>query len=393
MTVCAMQVVMTKRLSPAVIALLLAMGCGPAPGETLPRPPSAARSGVTSSVDALLRAMALDRKIGQLLLVQFTGPAFSADIAAMVRSHQVGGVIFYASNGNIHDADQLRGVIDQLKRASAIPLLIAIDQEGGYVDRLVKLNGRRPSAATIAETSDPATAEAVGAQDARDLSALGFNLNLAPVVDVARVSNPQLEDRTFGDDPKDVTRLAGAYLRGLQQGGSVFGALKHFPGLGGVRIDPHQDMPVATQTREQLEAVDWPPYRALIASRDAHAVMVTHEVVRALDPSLPATLSQRMISGVLRGEMNFDGVVITDSLSMEGITASYPQPQAAVMAIRAGADLVMGAARPREVAEIAASFRRAIAAGTIKEAQIDLAARRVLTMKAALGLLPPSAGK
>jgi beta-N-acetylhexosaminidase len=271
--------------------------------------------------------------------------------------------------------------------------LIAIDQEGGYVDRLVQLNGRRPSAATIAETNDPATAEAVGIQDSRDLSALGFNLNLAPVVDVGRAANPQLEGRTFGDDPQDVTRLAGAYLRGLQRSASVFGALKHFPGLGGVRIDPHQDVPVVTQTREQLEAVDWPPYRALIASRDAHAVMVTHEVVRSLDPSLPATLSQRLISGVLRAEMRFDGVVITDSLSMEGITASYPQPQAAVMAIRAGADLVMGAARPREVAETVASVKRAIAAGAIKETQIDAAVRRVLVMKAALGLLPSSAGK
>jgi len=384
---------MTKRLSPAVIAVLLVFGYEPASGQSAPRPPSAARSEAAGSVDAMLHGMVLDRKIGQLLLVQFTGPVYSGDVAAMVRSHQVGGVIFYASNGNIKDTAQLRSVIVQLQRASAIPLLIAIDQEGGYVDRLAKLSGRHPSAATIAETDDPATAEAVGAQDSRELSTLGFNLNLAPVVDVGRVANPQLEERTFGNDPQDVTRLAGAYLRGLQRGGSVFGALKHFPGLGGVRIDPHQDMPVAPQSREQLEAVDWPPYRALIASRDAHAVMVTHEVVRSLDPSLPATLSQRMISGVLRGEMNFDGVVITDSLSMEGITASYPQPQAAVMAIRAGADMVMGAARPREVAEIVASFRRAIAAGAIKEQQIDTAVRRVLIMKAALGLLPPPAGR
>jgi beta-N-acetylhexosaminidase len=384
---------MIRRLLPAATAILLLAGSTPASGQTTATPPSRAQSSAASSVDTLLRGMTLDRKIGQLLLVQFTGPVYSRDIAAMVGTHHVGGVIFYARNDNIRDADQLRGVMAQLQRASAVPLFTAIDQEGGYVDRLAQLNGRRPSAAAIAEANDPAIADAVGVRDSRDLSALGFNLNLAPVVDVGRVANPQLVDRTFGDDPQAVTRLAGAYLQGLQRSGRVFGVLKHFPGLGGVRIDPHRDLVIVTQTREQLESVDWPPYRKLIASRDAYAVMVTHEVVRALDPSLPATLSQRLITGVLRGEMHFDGVVITDSLSMEGITASYPQAQAAVMAIRAGADLMIGAAHPRAVAEIVASLKRAIAAGTIKESQIDAAARRALTMKGALGLLRSSSDK
>ena len=383
---------MMGRLLPAATAILLLAGLMQALGQTAASP-SKTQPSAAGSVETLLRGMTLDRKIGQLLLVQFTGAVYSRDIATMVVTHHVGGVIFYARNGNIRDADQLRGIVAQLQRASAVPLFTAIDQEGGYVDRLAQLNGRRPSAAAIAEADDPAIADAVGVQDSGDLSAFGFNLNLAPVVDIGRAANPQLVDRTFGDDPQAVTRLAGAYLRGLQRSGTVFGVLKHFPGLGGVRIDPHQDLAVVTQTREELESVDWPPYRKLIASRDAHAVMVTHEVVRALDPSLPATLSQRLITGVLRGEMHFGGVVITDSLSMEGITASYPQPQAAVMAIRAGADLMIGAAHPRQVAEIVASLKRAIAAGTVKETQIDAAARRVLTMKAALGLLRPSADK
>ncbi len=382
---------MKKRLLPVTIAILLLAGFVPAMGQTARPPLPKARANTASSVDVDLRRMTLEQKLGQLLLVQFTGSAYSNEIAAMVRTHQVAGVVFYARNGNIKSADQLRTVIAQMQHASAVPLFIAIDQEGGYVDRLAQLNGHRPSAAAIAETNDTATAEAAGMQDSRDLAALGFNLNLAPVVDVGVVANPQLVERTFGDDPQDVTRLAGAYLKGLQRSGKVFGALKHFPGLGGVRIDPHQDMPIVNQSRDQLESVDWQPYRALITTRDAHAVMVTHEVVRSVDSLLPATLSPRLISGVLRGDMRFEGVVITDSLSMEGIKSSYPQPQAAVMAVRAGADLLIGAANPREVADIVANLKRAIAAGTLKEAQIDSAVRRVLIMKAALGLLPRSA--
>jgi len=358
-------------------------------GQTLLAAP-APRQQVTPKehIDRIVRSMTLDRKLGQMMIVQFQGPAYSADIATMIGQYGVGAVVLYVINGNIQDKSQLKDLIAQMQKSSALPLLVAVDQEGGRVDRLAKLNGKRPSAAEIAAENDPDLATAAGARDAADLTSYGFNLNLAPVVDVTNAPNPQLRRRTWGNNPDIVTQMAAAYLQGLQKSGRVFGTLKHFPGLGSVETDPHVGVPDVRRSRTMLEDIDWVPYRALIARGDVHAVMVTHEVVRAVDPDTPSTLSHKMLTGVLREQLGFRGVVMTDSLTMEGITAFHPASRSAALAVAAGNDLLMGAKTPEEIAAMAAGIKRAIDSQAISSSRIDDSVRRILTLKFKLGLLP-----
>jgi beta-N-acetylhexosaminidase len=346
-------------------------------------------------INLIIQNMTLDQKLGQMMIVQFLGPTYSLPLSTMISQYHVGAVIIYSINGNVVDEEQLKSLIQQMQSASRpIPLCIATDQEGGYVNRLQNIIGPRPAAATIGATNDLAKARAAGVQAAEDLSSFGINMNLAPVVDVDNTDNSELHRdlRTFGHDPSTVTKMAGAYLQGLQQSGKVIGTLKHFPGLGDVTEDPHVAVPHLLRSKADLERIDWAPYRSLIQRGEVHAIMVTHVVVDAVDPTRPATLSSNVVQGILRDELGFQGVVMTDSLTMTGITASYTPDQAAVMSIEAGADMIMGAVSLQDVASMIESIKQAVASGSISQQRIDESVRRILLMKYQMGLITiPSA--
>lgn len=340
-------------------------------------------------IDLIVNKMTLDQKLGQMMIVQFVGPTYSSAISAMLSQYNVGAVLVFTANGNVVDKGQLTDLIKQMKGGSTtIPLAVAIDQEGGPVDRLVDLDGPRASAATIGATNDPKQARQAGIQDAKDLASYGFNLNLAPVVDVTNVYNPQMDGRTFGDTPQQVTKMAGAYLQGLQKSGKVVGTLKHFPGLGDVATDPHEGVPVLTRSTSDFEKIDWAPYRALIKSGNVHAIMVTHEIVQALDPSEPSSLSAKIIQNILRKDLGFQGVVMTDSLTMTALLTYATMSQAAVLSIEAGTDLLMGASSPDDVASMFQSIKQAMSTGAITPQRINESVHRILMMKYAMGLLP-----
>ncbi|HEU0004050.1 MAG TPA: glycoside hydrolase family 3 N-terminal domain-containing protein [Ktedonobacteraceae bacterium] len=341
-------------------------------------------------IDAIIQNMTLDQKLGQMMIVQFYGSSYLPDISTMINQYNVGAVLLFTANNNIINKTQLTGLISQMQHDSThngIPLGIAIDQEGGYVDRLVNLDGPRPSATSLGATNNPSKAQAEGVLDASNLTSYGFNLNLAPVVDVNTVYNPQLYGRTFGNNPDIVTRMAEAYLQGLQKSGKVFGTLKHFPGLGDVATDPHIGVADVYRSKSQLESIDWSPYRAMIQQGNVHSIMVTHDILHAIDASAPATLSYRVVTGILRDELGFQGVIITDSLTMEGITALYSESQAAAQAVEAGDDLLMGASTPQILASMIQGIKQAISSGAISMQRIDASVRRILTMKYELGLL------
>src|SRR6266487_1625973 len=303
-------------------------------------------------INLVVQNMTLDQKLGQMMIVQFVGPTYSLDISTMISQYHVGAVLLFTVNNNISDKVQLKGLIQQMQRNSSIPMIVAIDQEGGTVDRLQALDGPRPPAADIGATNDPNKATAAGIRDAQDLTSYGFNLNLAPVVDVSNVYNQQLYGRTYGNNAALVTKMAQAYLQGLQQSGKVSGTLKHFPGLGDVGVDPHSGMPNLYRSKSDLEAIDWAPYRVLIQQGNVHAIMVTHEIVHGIDSSIPSSLSYKVVTGILRNKLGFQGVIMTDSLTMEGITAYYAEDQAAAVAVEAGSDLLMGATTPADVASM-----------------------------------------
>jgi beta-N-acetylhexosaminidase len=338
-------------------------------------------------INLIIKNMTLEQKIGQMMIIQFVGPTYSPDLSTMIGQYNVGAVLIFAANGNIVDKAQLKGLIRQMQKDSPLPLTIAIDQEGGTVDRLKSLDGPRPSATAIGITNDPHKAFEAGMQDATDLSYYGINLNLAPVVDVSNVYNPQLYLRTYGNNPTIVAKMARAYLQGLQQSGKVLGTLKHFPGLGDVATDPHVSVPYLSRTKSGLEAIDWAPYRSLIRQGNVYAVMVTHEIVRAIDSSKPSSLSKKVVTGILRDELGFQGVILTDSLTMEGITANYTAGQAAALAIEAGSDLLMGASTPAGVAAMIEGIKQEINAGNISIQRIDDSVRRILLLKYQMGLI------
>lgn len=299
----------------------------------------------------------------------------------MISSQDVGGVIFYA--GNFVSAQQIRGLTGELQHQAPIPLLMSIDQEGGPVNRLLSILGPLPAAASLA---DPTQAELRGQKDASYLHDFGFNLNLAPVVDVG-MANPQLWKRTFGSNPEQVATLAGAYLQGLQQSGEVAGTLKHFPGLGSTTTDPHMGLPVLHRSRADWERIDLAPYRELLSKQQVRAIMVTHVLIPTVDPTLPASLSPTLITGILRHQLGFGGVVITDDLTMGALSSRWSLPQAAVLAIKAGADVVTGAADVAMVTQITGALKQALEQGTLSEARIDQAVEHVLELKLQLHLI------
>jgi beta-N-acetylhexosaminidase len=340
---------------------------------------------VIDQLEQTIAHMSLDEKLGQLFLAEYAGTDYNSNNSTMVEQQYAGGILLYEAN--IQSAAQTRAMIAASQAHAPIPLFVVIDEEGGYVDRLEQIDGFRPSAQMIGATSDPNYARSQGAKAASDMYALGINFDFAPDVDVGLVQGQDLRTRVFGSTPDVVTEMAGAYLQGLQRSGHVIGTLKHFPGLGSVLDDAHLDLPTVKRTLDQLESVELAPYRALIATGQVYAIMPTDLLVPALDPTLPSELSPATIDGVLRQQLGFNGVCITDALYMAGIAKTYSMPQAGVMAIEAGCDMLVGPAHPWEIQPMVDALRSAVQSEQISMQRIDESVRRILKLKVHMGLM------
>lgn len=335
-------------------------------------------------VDQLIGKMSLDEELGQLFIAEFIGPDFNANNAAMIEQLHAGGIILYAFSMN--DAKQTQALIQSAQANSRIPLLVTVDEEGGCVDRLKNIYPPRPGAPEIGATGSTTYSYQQGAKTAQDMRALGLNVDIAPDVDVKLVDGRDLLCRTFGTTPGYVTKMAGAYLSGLQDNG-VIGTLKHFPGLGDALDDAHLDLPVIKRTRSQIESVELAPYRALINNGQVQMVMTTDLLMPAIDPVLPAELSPAMITGILRGELGFNGVVMTDALYMQGISKTWNMPQAGVMAIQAGCDMLLGPWSPGQMRDMIRALKNALKNGSLTRARIDQSVARILTLKMRMGMI------
>jgi beta-N-acetylhexosaminidase len=344
-----------------------------------------------AEVRKLVSGMSLEQKLGQLLLVEYIGQDYQdSGLQEMISQQFVGGFMYQESNHNFdppyNQTSKVLTFSQQAMQDARLPLLIATDQEGGLVNRLRTFHGDLPSAEEIAASGDPQMALQQGTQAAKWLRELGMNADLAPVVDVHTVDPPILEARMFGRDPQTVATYAGAFLQGLQTN-TVAGCLKHFPGLGAITSDPHDGLPTVNRSMTELEKIDLAPYKLLIQQEHPAMIMSTDVLVPAIDPNLPAELSPKAIDGVLRGELGFDGVVITDGLYMQGISDQWPLSEAAVLAIAAGNDIIEGPFTPAQVADVVAAFKQAIQQGRISIQRIDTSVQRILLMKARYGIL------
>ncbi len=344
-----------------------------------------------TKVDEIVNGMSLEQKLGQLLLVEYLGQDYQASgLQQMISQQFVGGFMYQESNHNFDSPyDQTSKVLAFSRQAmhdAHLPLLIATDQEGGLVNRLRTFHGDLPSAEEMAASGNPQVPLQQGTQAAKWLRDLGINADLAPVVDVHTVDPPILESRMFGKDPQTVATYAGAFLQGLQTN-DVAGCLKHFPGLGAITSDPHDDLPVVNRSMTDLEKIDLAPYKLLIQQDYPAMIMSTDVLVPALDPNLPAELSPKTINGILRDQLGYDGVVVTDGLYMQGISDRWSLSESAVLAIAAGNDIIEGPFTPSQVADVVTALKQAIQQGRISIQRIDQSVERILLMKAHYGIL------
>ncbi len=332
-------------------------------------------------VSRIIKGMTLDQKLGQMVIVEFYGSTLTSDLMQMVQSNQISGVLIENKNGNAQTRPQLIALNKAMQAQSPIPLFITTDYEGGVVNELRQITGERPSNASIGASNDLHQAYNAGNGAARDLTGLGLNVNFMPIVDIlTNPNNPGLPQRSFGNNPTLVTNMGRAYLKGLSDGGIV-GCLKHFPGLGSANLDPHLSLPYMDRSVATLNAVDIVPYRTMINEGIVPMVMVTHILNPQLDPKLPTSLSPNVVTNLLRDNLNFKGVIISDTLWMGGISNTYNLSQAAVLAVKAGTDLLLGPRGLAEAQTMIYGLKQAVQNGTLTEGQIDASVGRILALK------------
>lgn len=328
--------------------------------------------------------MGLKEKVGQLFVCGFPGHEPTEGIRQLIRDYGLGGIVFFRRN--LSDAAKVKRLTAALQAEASVPLFISIDQEGGMVVRLeegvtVMPGAMATGAAGIADWAYEA-ARWAGAE----LREIGVNLNFAPCVDVNNnPANPVIGVRSYGEDPRHVAKLGIAAIRGYQESG-VAAAAKHFPGHGDTASDSHLELPVVPHRRDRLDAVELVPFRAAIEA-GVDAIMTAHVVFPAYEPDgVPATLSRRILTGLLREQLGYEGVVITDCLEMNAIVDTIGIARGAVEAVKGGADLVLVSHRlDRQIAALEAVYEAALA-GEIPMSRIDEAVERVWKLKERRGL-------
>lgn len=342
----------------------------------------------------------LSAAIGQMLVVGFRGKVLddSMPIVAQIEAGQVGGVVLFdrdvltgTSNRNIASPDQLRTLVADLKRHTGAKLIVSIDQEGGFVNRLKTTYGfpATESAQDLGERDDLLHTRAAGAAIGATLADMGINLNLAPVVDVnVNPDSPAIGaiERSFSSDPDKVVAHAEAMISGFDDH-AIRSCLKHFPGHGSATSDSHAGFTDVSTTWTDIEL---DPYRDIFADGMADAVMTAHVFHEDLDPDWPATLSPLIVQGLLRDELGYDGVVITDDMQMGAIQDVYGLKDAVEAAILAGNDLLVFANNNPDVYDdeiapkVIALVKAAVEEGRIPRARIDEAVARIEAFKAGL---------
>jgi beta-N-acetylhexosaminidase len=344
-------------------------------------------------VEQTLRKMTLREKLGQMLMPYYLGvftPTESADfkdLVHQVEENHVGGFILGTARGPLGiERSQVYPtavLTNELQRRAKVPLVIGADFESGTGMRLDE-GTSYPSAMAIGATGDPRLAYAVGKSIALEARAAGVQWVFAPDADVNNnPDNPIINVRSFGEDPASVASFVTQFIRGVEENGTLATA-KHFPGHGNVSVDSHLALAVVSGDRNELNATELVPFRAAIGA-GVSSIMPGHLSVPALeaDPNLPATLSPKILTGLLREEMKFNGLIVTDAMDMGGVTSLYPPGEAAVRSVEAGADVLL---MPPVPDAAMAGLEQAVASGRISEKRIDASVRKILAAKAHLGL-------
>lgn len=330
--------------------------------------------------------MSLEEKIGQMLLVGIDGTVLDAKAKDMITKDKVGGIILYANN--IKNLPGMVSLVNELKASNTdnpAPLFVSVDQEGGKVSRMPAEYASIPSNAKVGQSNNAEAAGTMGKLLARQVKAAGFNVDFAPVLDInSNPKNPVIGDRSFGPSADKVVQLGIAEMKGIASEG-IIPVVKHFPGHGDTGVDSHLELPVVKKSREQLAKLEWVPFQAAVKEQ-ADAVMVAHILYPQLDPGKPASISAAIIGGLLRGEMGYQGVVITDDLTMGAIMKHFDLGTAAVDSVKAGSDILLVAHGYDNEQRVRQALLNNIKNGKLKESRIDESVHRILALKQKYGL-------
>lgn len=334
-----------------------------------------------NSMQVKLNSMSLDEKIGQLLIVGFDGYEANKNIESLIKKNYVGGVILFGNN--IRSAEQTMKLTNSLKSINSknkIPLFISVDEEGGRVSRMPKELEKLPSNKIIGEINNSNLSYNIGKIISKELTCLGFNMNFAPVLDInSNLQNPVIGDRSFGNNANLVTRLGIKTMEGLREG-NIIPVIKHFPGHGDTSVDSHVGLPLINHDMKRLNEFELIPFKEAI-NNNADVIMISHILLPKIDSSYPATMSKIIIKDVLRNDLKFNGVVITDDMTMGAITKNFDISNAAIKSINAGSDIILICHGYDNEIYVINSIKEAVENNIITEDKINESVYRILKLK------------
>ena len=365
---------MKKFFAMMFATIILLTGCGEVKevqADVLPPP---------DPIEEKLQSMTLEEKIGQMVMIGVYGTELNDDIIFSMNNFHFGGVIFF--DRNLESVAQAKKFSDDIEAVAnqKVPLFFALDEEGGRVARGRDFLEVAPSQESIGQTGDPEAAKYWAVHNSKILKSIGVNINFAPVADVG-----SRDTRSFGDNAQLVAQFVEAAAQGYESENFLY-TLKHFPGIGKSKIDPHQEVSVVEDSKEILDAEDLPPFKKIIREHDnsKFMIMVGHLKYDALDPVNSASLSPAVMTGLLRNELGFTGVVITDDLEMGAIKNNTDLPSLGVKMILAGGDIALVCHNYESQQIVYNSILEAVKRGEISVERIDESVRRILMMKAHL---------
>ena len=380
-----------------ILVLVMAAGCGKKNTTKKLKTEDLDEATLQGMAKDITKEMSLKDKIGQLFMVSVyqldeaeskNQTSVTDNMKKTLKKYPAGGIVMFAKN--IEDRKQTKMMIDNLQDASYIPLFMAVDEECGTVSRIASNPKMKmtayPSAKEVGETYSDKEIAKMGATQGKELKELGFNMNLAPVADVlTNENNTEIGDRSFGTDCKKVANIVASLVKNMQKQ-QISATLKHFPGSGKTGGDTHRGSTETYQTIETLRDNDFRPFKSGMKA-GVDAVMVSHLMLsNVTDEKEPSSLSSRVVSDILRDELEYKGIIMTDAMNMKAITDNYSSGEAAVKAIQAGVDLIV---MPDNYKEAYKAIQSAIKSGKIKESRIDKSVRRIIYAKIKRGEIPP----
>lgn len=335
---------------------------------------------LTSNQPSVLETLTLDEKIGQMIMAGIEGTTPEPETIRLIENYKVGGIIFFRKNLTSYSQSlQLVNGIKRVNSVNPIPLFLSVDQEGGRVTRLPGLE-ELPTNKEIGLRNDPKLSYQIGSILAEALHAFGMNMNYAPVIDVnSNPKNPVIGDRSFGDNPSLVSTLGIQTMKGMEAN-DIIPVVKHFPGHGDTSVDSHLELPQIDKSLEALHELELIPFIDAI-DEGADVVMVAHILFPLLDSEFPSSMSKAIMTDLLREELHFDGVIVTDDMNMDAIVDHYEPGEAAVQSVKAGSDVILISKEYNDIVRSIEAIKSAVEKGEISEERINESVQRILAVK------------